>query len=161
MKVTKYIAIAGILIALACSEKNEVTPLTYPQVFTGEVKKAWSIRNVQFVHTGSGTQTFSLDPCVTNDLYVFYNNPERTLQVLAGATKCEEGDPDLIGESSWSFVNATATLIMIFPLLQNPPYSQIPCIVKEVDDTKMVVDVYLDEKRESAYRFNFKAASVE
>jgi hypothetical protein len=149
------------LTALACSEKNEVTPLTYPQVFTGETKKAWSIRNIQFLHTGSGTQTFGLDPCVTNDLYVFYNNPEKTLQVLSGATKCDSAEPDLIGESSWSFVNATATLTMILPLLDSPPYSQIPCIVKEVDDSKMVVDVYLDEKRETAYRFNFRAASEE
>jgi len=155
----KYIAIVLMFAIIACSEPVKVEPLTYSQVFTGDVKRAWSIRSIQYLQKGKATQTFSLNPCILDDLYVFFNNAERTMQVLEGATACTAGDPDVIADSNWSFSNATATLNMPMPLLTSAPYSPVPFIVKEIDDTKMVADIYFQDG--SAYRFNFKIASVE
>lgn len=153
------IAITFALLAtlMACTEQVKVTPFTYPEVFTGETRKGWTIRNVQLLQDGKGTQTFQLDQCATDDLYVFYNNPERTYQVTEGATKCNDGDPNTLVDSSWAFINSSASLTIIMPLLADVP---LPFIVKEIDDTKMVLDIYFDDNK-SSYRFNFRSASLE
>jgi hypothetical protein len=158
MKLTKIISMATFLAMLmACTEPVDVTPFTYPQVFTGEVRQGWSIRSVQLLQDGKGTQTFQLDQCITDDIYIFYNNPERTYQVTEGATKCNDGDPTLIVDSNWGFTNSTAQLTMVMPLLSVDP---LPFVLKEVDGVKMTLDIYFDDNH-SSYRFNFKPASLE
>lgn len=143
---------------MACSEEVKVTPFTYPQVFTGEVKKGWSIRSIQLLQDGKGTTTFNgIDACITDDIYIFYNNAERTYQVTEGATVCTPGDPQMIVDSNWGFTNSSAQLTMIMPLLSSDP---LPFILKEVDDIKMTLDIYFDDNHAS-YRFNFKPVSVE
>ncbi|MEI9919877.1 MAG: hypothetical protein WDO14_13920 [Bacteroidota bacterium] len=156
MKLTKYITIAALFLLLACSEPLKVEPLTYTQIFSGKTKKTWTIRNVQQVTNGKGTQTFSMDPCITDDQYVFSNDFGRTYQVLDGTIKCNTDDPNVIVDSDWSFVNATATLTIIMPLLSDSP---LPFIVKDIDDTKMTLDIYIDDDATTAYRFNFKSSS--
>jgi hypothetical protein len=146
------------LAMLACSEPVEVEPLTYSEIITGETKRAWSIRSLQLVRPGKADITYRILDCEVDDLYVFYNNPEKTFQVLIGQV-CNEGDPQ-IAESSWSFVNATSTLTMLIPLLTDPPYGLVPFVLKEIDDQKMVLDVYLDDQG-TAYRINFQIASLE
>lgn len=146
-----------VAMAMACTEEVKVIPFTYPQVFTGEVKKGWSIRSVQLLQNGKGTTTFDLDKCITDDIYIFYNNPERTYQVTEGATTCNEGDPNLIVDSNWGFTNSTAQLMIVMPLLDSDP---IPFVLKEVDNIKMTLDIYFDDNQAS-YRFNFKPVSVE
>jgi len=155
MKLTKYITIACIFSLLACSEPVKVTPLAYPQVFSGETSKTWTIRSIQFLQDGKGTQTFNLDGCVTDDQYVFFNDFEKTYQVKNGASKCDADEPDLIVDSNWSFVNASATLTVIVPILAS---DALPFIVKEVDKTKLVIDIYFED-RKSSYRINFKTSS--
>lgn len=158
MKATRIISTASLLFMLiACTEEVKVTPFTYQQAFTGEEKKGWSIRSVQLLQDGKGTQTFQLDQCITDDVYVFYNNSERTYQVTEGATKCNESDPGTIVDSSWGFINSTASLTIIMPLLSSDP---LPFVLKEVDNAKMVLDIYFDEDH-SSYRFNFKPVTVE
>ena len=156
MKLTKYITIAALFSVLACSEPLKVEPLTYTQIFSGKTKKTWTIRSVQQVQNGKGDQTFTLNPCVTDDQYVFSNDFEKTFQVLNGSNKCSADDPDVLAETSWSFVNATSTLTMIVPLLSDSP---LPFTVKSIDDTKMTCDIYVDDARTTAYRFNFKSVA--
>jgi hypothetical protein len=146
-----------LLLSIACTEEVKVTPFSYPQMFAGDEYKGWSLRNVQLLQSGKGTQTFKLDQCTLDDIYIFYNNSERSYAVYEGATKCNPGDPSAIVYSNWSFVNSTATLTMVMPLLSSEP---IPFILKEVDGAKMVIDIYFDENK-SSYRFNFKPAAVE
>jgi hypothetical protein len=153
----RYLGIVLLSSLIACSEEIKVTPFTYPQVFTGEVKKGWSIRTVQLLQKGKGTQTFRLDNCALDDLYIFYNNSERSYQVTEGASKCEDSAPDLIADSNWSFVNTTATLTIVMPLLSDEP---LPFVVSQVDETKMVLDIYFDDDN-SNYRFNFKTVALE
>ena len=159
MKLTRYISIAGmVLLLIACSEEVKVTPFSYPQIFTGEVKKTWVIRSVQLLQDGKGTQTFGLDDCVLDDRYEFYNNFERTYRIVSGGKKCDADEPETLVDSNWSFVNASATLTILMPLIYDQP---LPFIMKEVDNTKMVIDVYLDQAGTSAYRFNLKPAAGE
>jgi hypothetical protein len=155
MKLTKYITIALLFSLLACSEPVKVEPLTYTQIFSGKTKKTWTIRSIQQTQNGKGTQTFTLDPCVYDDQYVFSNDFNKTYQVFDGTNKCVPTDPNLLVDSNWSFVNATATLTIIVPLLSD---SALPFIVKDIDDTKMTLDIYIDDARTTAYRFNFKSA---
>jgi hypothetical protein len=150
--------IASLYMLISCTEPVDVIPFTFPEKFTGEVRKAWAIRSIQFLQNGKGTQTFSLEPCVMDDLYVFYNNPERTYQVTTGATICDgQVAPGRIADSNWSFVNATATLTILMPLLADEP---LPFILNEVDDAKMVIDIYFADNQ-SNYRFNFKPVTLE
>lgn len=156
MKSFKTIMVIPFLaLVMSCSETVEVTPFTYPQVFTGKVSKSWTIRSVQLLQDGKGTQTFGLSSCATDDVYTFFNNSERGYTVTEGATKCNADDPNVIVDSSWSFVNATASLTIIMPLLSDQP---LPFILKEIDDSKMVLDIYFDDDK-SSYRFNFKSSS--
>lgn len=154
MKVKNYIFIAGLFIASACSEEVKVLPFTYPEIFTGETKKTWQIRSIQYIQDGKGTQTFGLDDCVLDDKYEFYNDFQRTYRVLNGAKKCEDDEPSILADSNWSFVNATASFTLTIPLLSSTP---INGIAKEITADRMSVDFYLDQK--SAYRVNFKVAS--
>jgi hypothetical protein len=158
MKLNRHIFISAIfLLIMACTEEVTVIPFSYPQVFAGEEKRGWTVRSVQLLQAGKGTQTFNLSPCALDDIYIFYNNFERSYQVTEGNSKCNPEDPNLIVNSNWSFVNSTATLTMVMPLLSSDP---IPFILKEADDTKIVIDIYFDEDK-SSYRFNFKPATVE
>jgi hypothetical protein len=142
-------------LVISCTEPLEVTPFTYPKAFTGETSKSWTVRSVQLLQNGKGTQTFGLNTCVLDDVYTFYNNPERTYIIVEGNTKCNAADPTTIVVNNWSFVNATASLTIVMPLLSDSP---LPFILKEVDSQKMVIDIYFDDDK-SNYRFNFRAVS--
>jgi hypothetical protein len=149
-----------LFILFACTEEVVVKPFDYPKIFTGEDHRSWVIRSFQIVREGRGT--ISGDPvsffgaCVADDIYTFHYNSERSYVITDGAKKCSASDPDVIVDSSWSFVNSTSTLTIIMPILSDQP---LPFTLKEVDDTKLVIDIYYDET--SAYRFNFKTTSVE
>jgi hypothetical protein len=157
MKLNTSILTATLLsILMACSEEVKVTPFTYPQIFAGEEKKGWSVRSVQLLRDGKGTQTFAFDKCVLDDIYVFFNDAERSYVVTEGSSKCNDVDPATIVTSNWAFSNPTATLTIVMPLLASDP---LPFILKEVDGSKMVLDIYLDEA--TAYRFNFRETSLE
>jgi hypothetical protein len=156
----EHIAIIGMIMVIgaSCSEPVKVEPYTYSKLFTGETQKSWTIRSIQLVAAGKATQTLGASACMMDDLYVFYNNPERSIQILEGSKKCVAGSDDLVTESNWAFVNATATLSMPMRLFGTGDFA-LPFILKEVDDTKLVADIYLQDG--SAYRFNFKSADNE
>lgn len=159
MKLRNSIVVFAVLsLMMACSESIEPTPYTFPRVFTGETVKGWTVRSVQFVQEGRGTQTLRLAACAADDVYVFYNNPERTYIVNEGATKCSADDPFTVTQGAWSFVNSSATLTIVMPVLSTQP---LPFIVKEVEENIMVLDIYLDNEGTQAFRFNFRTVAVE
>lgn len=157
MKFLSIILFLGLAALMSCTEQVEPIPYDYFKVFAGENGKGWKIRNVQLLQNGKGTQTFSLPDCQTDDLYIFYANREHTYRITEGASKCDAADPDVIAESNWQFVNAGAVLTVLIPLFADIPY---PYILKEVDDTKMVLEIYFDNDQAS-YRINFRPASIE
>jgi hypothetical protein len=153
----KKVAIFFMFVAAACTEQPDVLPYNYTQAFTGEVRKAWTIRSFQYTEEGKATQTGKLDDCLSDDLYIFYANEERRMEILEGSSKCNPGDPDLIAEGSWSFVNTNATLTLPFPLLADFP---LPFVVREVEDDRMTLEIFFTDGK-SSYRFNFRDAELE
>jgi hypothetical protein len=153
----KKITILFMFIAAGCTEQPEVTPYTYPKVFTGEEKKGWSIRSFQYTEEGKATQTGQLDDCLADDLYIFFANNERRMEVRDNSVKCNPGDADLIAEGSWSFVNTNATLTMPFPLLADFP---LPFVVRSIEDDRMTIEIFFADGK-SSYRFNFREANIE
>lgn len=154
----RYLSLIAILLtALACTEKVEPIPYNYTLKFTGDVKKGWSIRSYQYLEEGKGTQTGHLDDCLGDDLYIFFANEERRVEIRDNDQKCVETDPDLLAEGTWGFSNTGATLTMPFPLLSDGP---IPFIVREVEDDRMTLEIFFSNNKAS-YRFNFLAADLE
>jgi len=152
--------IASFIIVSACSEQVEVVPYEYSRIFTGETKKGWTIRSFQYTEKGKATQTGKLDDCLSDDLYIFYANEERRMELLDNNNKCNPNDPDLIAEGSWSFVNTNATLSLPFPLLSTS-VPAIPFVVREVAEDRMTLEIFLDEGGTTSYRFNFSVAELE
>ena len=153
----KKIAILLMFVAAACTEQPEPIPYDYTKVFTGDIRKGWSIRSFQYTEEGKATQTGQLDDCLSDDIYIFYANEERRVEIVEGSSKCEPGDPDLIAEGSWSFVNTNATLTLPFPLLADFP---LPFIVRSVEDDRMTLEIFFPDGKAS-YRFNFRVAELE
>lgn len=151
------IFLALVLFAAACTEQPEVIPYEYSKVFTGETRKGWTIRNFQYTEEGKATQTGQLDDCLTDDLYIFYANEERRMEITDNSVKCDPGDPDLIAEGSWSFSNANATITLPFPLLADVP---LPFIVRSVSEDTMTLEIFFGDGK-SSYRFNFRSANLE
>ncbi len=159
--------IIGLFVALlGCTEEIAVEEFSYPHIFTGESQKSWKMRTVQIVRSGKGTLTVPPDyffddegeTCISDDIYTFSFNSERSYKVTEGATKCSDTDPDVVYEGSWAFVNSTAVLTILMPALASQP---LPFIVYQVDENQLVLDIYLDEENKNNYRFNFRPVDTE
>lgn len=154
----RYISlIAIVLVIAACTEEVVPVPYDFTQKFTGEVKKGWTIRSYQYLEEGKGTQTGRLDDCLSDDLYIFFANEERRVEIRDSDDKCVASDPDLLAEGTWGFSNTGATLTMPFPLLGDGP---IPFILRDIEDDRMTLEIFFNDNKAS-YRFNFRAADLE
>jgi hypothetical protein len=145
------------MLAFSCTEEVTPTPYVYTKVLTGETSKAWTIRSISMKEEGKGDVTFSLDDCIKDDHYIFYAGSDRKYELTDGSNKCNASDPDLIISDSWSFVNATASLTIIFPLLSDNP---LPYILREAEDDKMTIEIFFDEDKAS-YRIAFRSTGTE
>lgn len=142
-----------------CSEKLEPQPLTYSQLLTGKESKIWLLTSIQIVdeqnvQTGSAYQFFN--PCIADDLYVFYANAEKKFEAQEGASKCSANDPDVYVEGNWSLINATATLEFPLPILTGS--TAIPFTIKELTANSLTVEYYFLDI-DASYRFIFTAQS--
>ena len=160
-----YIIIGSLFILFGCTEPLEVEEYTVPKMITGKTQTSWKMRNVQIVRVGKGTLTVSPEfffgeednPCQVDNIYTFVNNAERTLRITEGSLKCNAGDPNLVYEGSWSFVNATATLTFFMPVLTTE--GLVPFTVTEANENSLVIDLYYTET--SSYRFNFRPTDTD
>ena len=154
---TKWIVYAMSIIQLgiiSCSEDLKPTPYVYTKVFTGENSKTWKIKFFEQTLNGEINDTFSVN-CSSDDLYTFYANSERTLQIKTGSKKCSSTEASVITDS-WSFNNGSATLIMILPVLAD---FSLPMIVKEAGKNKMVLEIFLDAANTESYRIHFESTN--
>jgi hypothetical protein len=142
---------------MSCSEHPEPVPYDFTKKFTGDVKRGWTIRSYQYLEEGKGTQTGRLDDCLADDLYIFFANEERRMEMRDSHQKCNADDPDLITEGTWGFSNSGATLTMPFPLLSNGP---VPFILREMEADHMTLEIFFNDDK-SSYRFNFRSAEIE
>jgi len=150
----------GLLITLlaACTEQVDITPYDFPKVFTGESSRSWKLRSLQLIREGKGAVPLTVRACEADDIYTFYFNSDRRYTVSNGASKCSDSEPDDLVDSNWGFINSTSTLTIMMPLFGD---GDIPFTLKEADDTKMTIDIYVDEAKTAAYRVNLRVTSGE
>lgn len=140
-----------------CTEPLDVKPYTFTQMFTGEIRKGWSIQSLQLIEDGKSTKTFGLSDCIEDDIYIFYANAEHYYEITEGSSVCTEGDSYIILQDAWSFSQATSTLSIGFPLLSD---GRIPFVVHEVSTSRLSLDAFFNDDK-SRYRINFRSVSVE
>lgn len=145
-----------LLAAIACTEEVKVEPFTYPQIFTGLTTKSWSIRTLQFFRDGKPDQPLGLATCALDDIYTFHNNAEKLLVITEGPSRCTSTDPTVIAESSWAFVNTTATFTFLLPILADVP---LPYTLTQIDANRFSIEIYRDDT--SGFRINFRSVSSE
>ena len=144
-----------VLLSVSCSEKLEPKPYEYTKLFTGENSKTWKLKLIEITQNGSVVDRFT-SPCLTDDSYIFYANPERAFQSANGNRKC---DPETaVVDDSWSFNNATASLTITLPFLAD---FSLPYIVREVDKDDLKLEIFLDEDNTESYRLHFEATDEE
>lgn len=138
-----------------CEEEITVTPATYSRIFTGETSKTWRMKAIQILEDGKPTGSFLVpDDCAFDDLFIFHNNPEKLFIVDNNTQKCNEDEPQEIARDTWSFVNASATLEMIVPILAD---FKLPFIVKSVDERDMTTEIFFQG---GSYRFVYEVVSI-
>ncbi|AQG82680.1 hypothetical protein [Spirosoma montaniterrae] len=149
--------LCGVLFG-GCSERLEPKPLTYTQLLTGTTKKSWRVVSVIINDNGQSSgvipiQQAGIPACFADDLYTFYANDERRLEISEGATKCSPNDPDIYVTDSWILVNANASLEFVLPILAGFP---IPFTIKNLTGDVLTVEYYFGDVNAS-YRFTFNA----
>lgn len=154
------ISLFGLLTLVGCAEINEPKPLTYTQLLTGTEKKTWTLTSFEVIDekVPSGpipAQQLFDNACEADDQFVFYANAERKYEYTNGPLKCASGEPDILLTDTWSFVNATATLEFALPVLTT---QKLPYIVKNLTNTSMTLEIYLDDL-DASYRFVFASAT--
>ena len=158
MKYLFNVAVLTSMIAglAGCSEKLDPQPAAYSQLLTGTTSKTWRLSSVQVLSKGQQPASIAASRfgCEGDDLYVFYADAEKSFQVTEGASVCKAGDPDLVVESTWSLVNANATLVFVIPFLTATP-TPIPFVVKSLTKTNLTVEFYTKDEDDTSYRFLF------
>jgi hypothetical protein len=142
---------------ISCSEEIAPTPYTYSQIFSGKEKKTWIFESIVLWEEDKSEVTLTLDNCISDDLYIFYADSEKKYEVTNGATKCATGEPDLLLTDTWSFINGGATLNIILPFLSD---LTLPYIVREVSNTNMLLEIFIDQENTQSYRIAFKSTGT-
>jgi hypothetical protein len=154
----RYSLIVGLFYLFAgCTEDIKPKPATYSQLLTGKEKKAWRFTSIIIVDEGEASSSINAqqvyNPCISDDLYVFYADADRTFEAQEGATKCNASDPDVYVTHTWSIVNASATINFYFPIFGAQTYT-----IKRLTDKSMTLEYYFKPENLS-YRFTFTAQS--
>ena len=143
-----------------CSEKIEPTPITYSQLLTGTEKKTWRMVSFQsFDNEQSSPVTpianIGLDECVYDDLFTFYANDERKLEISEGPTKCEADDDDIFKTDNWTLINADASLEFEIPILGG----KFPWTIKNLTAQTLTIEYFFQDINAS-YRITFNATTT-
>jgi hypothetical protein len=142
-------------VLISCSEEKEVKPFTYTKVFTGENSKTWVIEEVVVKKIGQADQEIELESCEKDDRYTFNADEEKSFVITNGNNKCDPAEEDEYVRDTWSFVNAGSAMNFAVPRIFG--FYIIPFIVKEVNDSSLVVEVYADLENTISYQITFKA----
>jgi len=149
-KTLKIVGLALILGVASCSEEITPKPFTYPKLFTGEHSKTWKVVLFEETFDSKVVDRFTI-PCVADDRYIFYANPERKTECKSGSNRCDPSDPSVFTDS-WSYQSGTATLTMLLPIFAD---FSLPFIVRDLDDDDMVLEIFFEDG--GSYRIHFDA----
>ena len=144
------------LLGVSCSEELKPTPYTYTRHFTGANSKTWKVKLFEETLNGKVVDRF-MPSCLTDDQFIFSANSDHAYQTTSGSKKCfEEEAASTV--SSWTFVNATATLTIPFGLFGDGP---IPFFVIEAGDEDFVAELFFDQASTESYRIHFELVDEE
>jgi hypothetical protein len=149
-------------LALSCSEEIKPIPFDYSRILSGNTSKTWVLRRWVLLRERDGQVDFTfneysdLNPCMRDDRYIFYRNPEKAYEVNNGFLKCSANEPDVLLSDTWSFTNAGATFYFVLPLIAD---FAVPFIVKEIDNKNLTLMVYLDQAGTVKWEFGFESIS--
>jgi Prokaryotic membrane lipoprotein lipid attachment site len=150
----KIVFIFALLLLAGCSEDIKPTPYTYSQIFSGKNQKTWKYKSIILWEEGKADTNFTLNPCISDDLYVFYANVEKKYEVTNGTSKCTSDEPEIVLTDTWSFINGGATLNIIVPFLSD---LSLPYIVREISDGDMLLEIFINQENTQSYRIAFES----
>jgi len=145
------------LILGSCSEDPKPIVEDFYKTITGQTKKTWKLTAITWKGDGKDDIKYS-DPCFSDDRYTFYANEERLYEFSYGSIKCDAEEPEGMISDEWSFVNATSTLTIIFPLLSS---NSLPFFVRKVTSKEMTIEIYLDQDNKYSYMATLQSISEE
>lgn len=148
-----------LLVGIGCTEKNEPIPYTYTQIFTGKVSKTWKLDRIKLREPGQPDATLSLATCSRDDLYTFYANEGKEFKVENGTSACAPDEDDELLTYFWEFNQGSASLSMVLPNVFG--YFFIPFTVKEARESKLELELFLDEGGTVSYVLEFKLVDEE
>ena len=161
MRLLRFLLIPVLLGGLfgGCSQKIEPIPNTYSQLLTGTEKKSWRMVSLQiFDNTQTdGVITLAqsgLSPCVFDDLYTFYANDEHKFELSEGPVKCNAANPDILATTTWTLINADASLEFPLRILGG----SFPWKIKNLTATVLTIEYYFSDINAS-YRFTFNSTT--
>jgi len=161
MKITiRYWSLCLLLLSgviLSCSETKEPSPLSFTKAFTGNDHMSWTIQFLVLKQAGKGDQRISLFPCESDDIYTFHAGPDRIYTVDDHATTCTAGGNSYDVADTWSYNSATATLNIIMPPLSD---RQLPFFIRSINDSQMVLEIFLDQDNTQSYRIYFSSNQI-
>lgn len=155
-KTTIQVFVSLFIILSGCSEKNDPQPLTYSKMLTGNTSKTWRLTGYQIVEAGRDPISFPVndpsdpDYCLYDDLYTFYADEGRTLEISQGDLKCLDA-PNIYYTGNWAMINATATLNFASLFFGVGGYT-----IKRLTEQSMTLELYVKEFNFS-YRLTFTA----
>lgn len=158
MKSTIWIMLLGFLMTFnACREQIEVKPNTYSKLLTGENSKSWRIIGLQYRENGKPLSSIDVSSgnfCDLDDIFIFYANFERRFVIDEGTLKCNDEDPQILLDDSWSLVNATGSLEFVIPIFG---FFKYPWVVQELTEDRLVTEIFFGDELELSWRVVFRA----
>jgi hypothetical protein len=152
----RFLICVQVAALISCREDFDPTPYTYTQLLTGKISRTWELSIIEETLDGKMVDRFELD-CANDDEYIFNSTSDRLYEVKTGSNKCSNGEPALITDT-WSFNNATATLVVILPFLSS---NQLPFIVRKLDNDDLTLEIFFDESGTASYKIYFKLKDEE
>jgi len=157
--VLKIVLLSLPLLFSACSEELVPDPPQYYHIFTGENKKTWKITKLVWTGVGKTDVNYTSQiSCYRDDSYIFHADKDNSYEIIGGSTKCSTDELSTLVSDQWSFVNATATLNIIMPLLSD---STLPFYVIKATSSEMTLEIYLDQDNQYSYQVTMQSVSTE
>ncbi len=149
------LCVGGLLFLNSCTQVKDPKPLTFTKFLTGETKKSWLFTSIIVVDKGQASTPFPanqvIDACFADDLYTFYADDQKKLELSEGRSKCSPSDPDIYFTDSWSYVSSSAQLQFVFPVLTG---QSLPYTIKSLTNNTLVVEYYFGDI-DASYRITF------
>ncbi len=159
------ILLFSVLGIAGCAEKWEPKPLTVTELIAGKEKKVWKFYAIEVIDEGELDGPYSASDlyqtCDRDNEYIFYNNEEKLYEYTGGAIKCNNGDPDVLLEHSWSYTTANATFEFALPINLFGALYILPFTVKKLAADEMILEIYFDnlyqDGTDASYRVTLRS----